>query len=113
VKLQFLEAEMDEIAAPGILAYKGGDCFANLVSMINEIPAGRDISSATVESVLQQFVLSTPSDTASHTDYFGQTQSPNVINSYHHFFPWITYRRIIRSLEALRGCRVVSDWFER
>ena len=45
---------MDEIAAPGILAYKGGDCFANLVSMINEIPAGRDVNSASVESVLQQ-----------------------------------------------------------
>ena len=54
VKLHFLEAEMDEVAAPGILAYKGGECFANLVSMINEIPAGRDINSASVESVLQQ-----------------------------------------------------------
>ena len=45
---------MDEVAAPGILAYKGGECFANLVSMINEIPAGRDINSASVENVLQE-----------------------------------------------------------
>lgn len=56
VKLHFLEAEMDEVAAPGILAYKGGECFANLVSMINEMPAGREINSASVESVLQQYV---------------------------------------------------------
>ena len=54
VKLHFLDAEMDEIAAPGILAYKGGDCFANLVSIIDEIPAGRDISTTTLEGVLQQ-----------------------------------------------------------
>lgn len=49
VKLHYLDAEMDEIAAPGILAYKGGECFANLVSVINEIPAGRDLSSTTLE----------------------------------------------------------------
>lgn len=45
---------MDEIAAPGILAYKGGECFANLVSFMNEIPAGKDINSATLEAVLQE-----------------------------------------------------------
>ncbi|KAL8830357.1 MAG: hypothetical protein Q9170_005770 [Blastenia crenularia] len=54
VKLHYLDAEMDEIAVPGILAYKGGDCFANLVSIVNEIPAGRDFSASTLESVLQQ-----------------------------------------------------------
>ena len=48
---------MDEIAAPGVLAYKGGDCFANLVSLVSEIPAGRDISSSTLEGVLQQYVI--------------------------------------------------------
>ena len=56
IKLHFLDAEMDEIAAPGILAYKGGECFANLVSVINEIPAGRDLNSATLEGVLQEYV---------------------------------------------------------
>ena len=47
---------MERIAAPGILAYRAGDCFANLVSFITEMPAGRDISSATVEGVLQEYV---------------------------------------------------------
>ena len=56
IKLHFLDAEMDEIAAPGILAYKGGECFANLVSVINEIPTGRDLNSATLEGVLQEYV---------------------------------------------------------
>ena len=49
---------MDEIAAPGILAYKAGECFVNLVSLINEIPAGRDINSTTLENLLQQYVIS-------------------------------------------------------
>lgn len=54
VKLHYLDAEMDEIAVPGILAYKGGDCFANLVSIVNEIPAGREFSASTLESIMQQ-----------------------------------------------------------
>ncbi|KAL8694479.1 MAG: hypothetical protein Q9218_000892 [Villophora microphyllina] len=54
VKLHYLDAEMDEVAVPGILAYKSGECFANLVSVIDEIPAGRDMSSSTLEFVLQQ-----------------------------------------------------------
>ena len=54
VKLHRLEAEMDEIAAPGILAYRAGDCFANLASLMSLMPAGRDISTSTLESVLQQ-----------------------------------------------------------
>ena len=49
---------MDEIAAPGILAYKAGECFVNLVSLINEIPAGRDINSTTIENLLQQYAMS-------------------------------------------------------
>lgn len=54
VKLHQLDAEMDDIAVPGILAYKGGDCFANLVSIANELPAGREWSSSTLESILQR-----------------------------------------------------------
>ncbi|KAK4696794.1 hypothetical protein P7C71_g1187, partial [Lecanoromycetidae sp. Uapishka_2] len=61
VRLHFLEAEMDEVAVPGILAYRGGDCFANLVSIIDEIPAGRDISTISLQSVLQQYELALPS----------------------------------------------------
>ena len=59
IRLHYLEAEMDEIAAPGVLAYKTGDCFANLVSFINEVPAGKEISTAIVEEVLQRCVVST------------------------------------------------------
>lgn len=54
VKLHQLDAEMDEIAVPGILAYKGGDCFANLVSIMSELPAGREMNSSTLESILQR-----------------------------------------------------------
>lgn len=54
VKLHYLDAEMDEVAVPAVIAYKSGECFANLVSVIDEIPAGRDMSSSTLESMLQQ-----------------------------------------------------------
>lgn len=54
VKLHQLDAEMDDIAVPGILAYKGGDCFANLVSIVNELPAGREMNSSALENILQR-----------------------------------------------------------
>ena len=47
---------MDEIAAPGILAYRGGECFANLVSFLSEIPHGKDVNVQTVGSVLERYV---------------------------------------------------------
>ncbi|KAL8801386.1 MAG: hypothetical protein Q9182_004500 [Xanthomendoza sp. 2 TL-2023] len=53
IKLHYLEAEMDEVAVPGILAYRAGDCVANLVSIVNEIPEGKDMNAATLEWVLQ------------------------------------------------------------
>ncbi|KAL8852362.1 MAG: hypothetical protein Q9221_002746 [Calogaya cf. arnoldii] len=55
VKLHYQDAEMDEVAVPGILAYKGGECFANLVSIVNEIPSGRDMNHSTLEWMLQQY----------------------------------------------------------
>lgn len=58
IKLHYLDAEMDDIAVPGIIAYKGGECFANLVSLVNEIPSGRDMNSSTLEWMLQQYVFS-------------------------------------------------------
>ncbi|KAL8908919.1 MAG: hypothetical protein Q9207_000495 [Kuettlingeria erythrocarpa] len=56
VKLHYSDAEMDEIAVPGILAYKAGDCFANMVPLVNEIPSGKDFSASTLESMLQRYV---------------------------------------------------------
>ncbi|KAI4262528.1 MAG: hypothetical protein L6R42_002296 [Xanthoria sp. 1 TBL-2021] len=54
VKLHYHDAEMGDIAVPGIIAYKGGECFANLISLVNEIPSGRDMNSSTLEWMLQQ-----------------------------------------------------------
>lgn len=60
VKLHYLDAEMGDIAVPGIIAYKGGECFANLISLVNEIPSGRDMNSSTLEWMLQQCVSISP-----------------------------------------------------
>lgn len=54
VRLHYREAEMDEVAAPGILAYQRGECFANLVSFLNELPAGNEPSSSNVENALKR-----------------------------------------------------------
>ena len=54
VKLHQLEAEMDDVAVPGILAYQGGECFANLVSIMNAMPAGKEMNQTNLEAVLQE-----------------------------------------------------------
>ncbi|KAI9718403.1 MAG: hypothetical protein M1812_004124 [Candelaria pacifica] len=54
VKLHFTDAEMDVAAVPAILAYKAGDLIANLVSIIDEIPPGRDLSASTLEMIFKQ-----------------------------------------------------------
>ena len=54
VKLRYPEAEMDVACVPAILAYKAGELFANLVAVINDIPAGRDLSSSSLELLLRQ-----------------------------------------------------------
>ncbi|MCJ1314661.1 hypothetical protein MMC25_008343 [Agyrium rufum] len=54
VKLPYDEAEMDAAAVPAIIAYRGGEIIANLVSVIDEIPSGRHVSASSIESLLQQ-----------------------------------------------------------
>jgi hypothetical protein len=48
---------MDPAGVPAILAYKAGELFANLVSVIDELPAGRDLSTSSLEFVLRQYVI--------------------------------------------------------
>ena len=76
MKLHYLDAEMDETSVPAILAYKGGDLFANLVSVIDEIPAGRDLSVSSLESVLQSYVSLILGSTCQ------QTQRTDIWNRY-------------------------------
>lgn len=54
VKLHYLEAEMDSAAVPAVLAYKGGELFANIMRIVDEIPAGRSLSAESLELVLRK-----------------------------------------------------------
>lgn len=54
VKLSYYEAEMDEATVPAILAYKSGDLIANLVSVVDEIPEGRSVSTSSLEALLKK-----------------------------------------------------------
>ena len=55
VKLSYLDAEMDPAGVPAILAYKAGNLIANLVSVVDEIPSGRDMSTSSLEYVLKRY----------------------------------------------------------
>ena len=56
VKLHHNEAEMDVAVVPAVLAYKGGELFANIMRIVDEIPSGRSLSTDSLELVLRRFV---------------------------------------------------------
>lgn len=47
---------MEPAGVPALLAYRGGDKFAGLVPIINEIPDDADLSSLTLEMVMKRYV---------------------------------------------------------
>lgn len=47
---------MDVAVVPAVLAYKGGELFANIMRIVDEIPSGRSLSTDSLELVLRRFV---------------------------------------------------------
>lgn len=58
IKLHYQDAEMEPAGVPALLAYCGGDKFAGLVPVINEIPDDAELSSLTLEHVMKRYVHS-------------------------------------------------------
>ena len=56
VKLHYRDAEMEPAGVPALLAYRAGDKFAGLVPVVDEIPDDADLSSRTLERVMQRYV---------------------------------------------------------
>ncbi|TKA68133.1 hypothetical protein B0A55_06951 [Friedmanniomyces simplex] len=54
VKLHHVDAEMEPAGTPALLAYRGGDKFAGLVPIINEIPDDADLSDVVLENLLRR-----------------------------------------------------------
>ena len=57
VKLHFEDAEMEPAGVPALLAYRGGEKFAGLVPVIQEIPDDADLSARTLEMVLKRYAM--------------------------------------------------------
>jgi hypothetical protein len=60
IKLHYAEAEMEPAGVPALLAYRGGDKFAGLVPVLDEIPDEEELSVESLAAALKRFV-STPS----------------------------------------------------
>lgn len=58
VRLHFRDAEMEPMGVPALLAYRGGEKFAGLVPIVDEIPDDAELSDAVLESVLRRYVFS-------------------------------------------------------
>lgn len=56
VKLQYEEAEMEVAGVPAILAYRGGDKFAGLVPVVDEIPEDEELSARSLATVLERYI---------------------------------------------------------
>ena len=56
VKLHYLDAEMEPAGVPAVLAYRGGDKFAGLVPVVDEIPDDAELSAISLEHLFQKYV---------------------------------------------------------
>lgn len=56
VRLHYQDAEMEPAGVPALIAYRGGDKFAGLVPIMEEMPDDADLSSLTLEAVMQRYV---------------------------------------------------------
>jgi hypothetical protein len=57
VKLHYDDAEMEPAGVPAIIAYRGGDKFAGLVPLINELPDDASLDAPTLETVMKRYGL--------------------------------------------------------
>jgi hypothetical protein len=56
VRLHYQDAEMEPAGVPAIIAYRGGDKFAGLVPIMEELPDNAELSSLTLEAVMMRYV---------------------------------------------------------
>ncbi|KAK4554296.1 hypothetical protein LTR86_008504 [Recurvomyces mirabilis] len=54
VKMHYLDAEMEPAGVPALLAYRGGDKFAGLVPVLDELPDDASLNDTTIESLLRR-----------------------------------------------------------
>lgn len=48
---------MEPAGVPAVIAYRGGEKFAGLVPLINELPDDAELNPTTLEAVLKRYVL--------------------------------------------------------
>jgi len=62
IKLHYVEAEMEVAGVPALLAYKGGEKFAGLIPVSEEIPDDADLTPETLQTVLRKCVFSSTNE---------------------------------------------------
>lgn len=60
MKLHYEDAQMEPAGVPAIIAYRGGDKFAGLVPVIDEIPDDAELNALTLETIMKRLVLALP-----------------------------------------------------
>lgn len=60
---------MENIQAPALLAYRGGDVFTTIVDIFDQIPKGRACSANSMEDLLKLYVSPSLSVSLCYTEY--------------------------------------------
>lgn len=68
IKLHHEISEMENVQAPALLAYRGGDVFATIVEIFGQIPKGRACSAESLEDLLKLYVAPFTPFSFMHTD---------------------------------------------
>jgi uridine phosphorylase len=56
IKLHYLEAEMENAGVPALLAYRGGEKFAGLVPVVEEIQEEQELTPDSLEEAMRKYV---------------------------------------------------------
>jgi hypothetical protein len=136
VQLNYEEAEMEVAGVPAILAYKGGDKFAGLVPVVDEIPEDEELSARSLAVVLEKYVnhlrillaLNANHDTDTKS-YESTTSIPSLLiphildmNNHTHFHyiqsrhpssPHLQHSSTFRIIMLLAGYSTASHWLWR
>ncbi|RAR13225.1 thioredoxin-like protein [Stemphylium lycopersici] len=54
VKMDNLDAEIEDAGVPGILAYRGGEKFADILGLRDQFPHDRELSAVSLETLMRQ-----------------------------------------------------------
>lgn len=94
VRLDFADAEMEPAGVPALLAYQGGDKFAGLVPLLQEMEDEDELNASSLEVVLRKYEVAPFCEHHCKTIADTYIQTPNTTMK-QHATTWKDYYKVL------------------